>query len=157
MHLGFRSMFDPVSLGAFPLKLFLPPLISAAFFASELFGGAGDTINVLLNIAALAVLFAGFLVVARYRAALDATRIAGEAWKDERDAERSKAERLEQELRARVESEAALTARLAIAEAKPDLSLILDSNQRLTETVVTELRAISDILQKTQDLRPKGD
>lgn len=89
---------------------------AAAMYALTL-AAVGDRVNMVLNLAALAVLVAGVFVVAKLRAESTASRGAAEAWHEERDAEKAKADRLEAENRLLLADNTALNA-------KPDMDKV---------------------------------
>ncbi len=92
--------------------IYVPPYLASVALLGRL--SAGD----FLDFTALAVLVAGVFVVARYRAALQATEVAAKAWHDERDASLSRAERLAADL----VKERAETAAL---RARPDMDAVV--------------------------------
>lgn len=72
----------------------VPPALAGAIFISNLTSEP----SALLNVIALSILFGGFLVVGRLRAALAASETVARAWREERDISVSKIERLELDL-----------------------------------------------------------
>lgn len=84
-------------------KLIYPPLVGVIIVVANILANLPDAVRVVLDIAALAILFAGFMVVGRLRAETSAARGAAEAWESERNAAVVKADRLEVELREQTE------------------------------------------------------
>lgn len=112
--------------------LMLPPLVVAELLLMRLAVGWSmpQDVQNLLQLAALATLVAGFFVVARYRAALDATKDAATAWREERDAAYSKAARLEAE-------NLDLSTKVGILEGR-DATAMLAALKSHSETSTTE-------------------
>jgi hypothetical protein len=115
-----------------PHKLALPPFIASMAIVGDITSGLSAQVRIILDLAALSILFAGFLVVGRYKAALDASRVTADAWRDERDAALSRAERLEIEKReleiqgkSCTESLEELRLRIASLESRPDFEALL--------------------------------
>lgn len=79
-------------------KLLLPPLVGITIVVANIISDLPEAARLVLDLAALAILFAGFLVVGKLRAEAAAAKGAAEAWELERNAERAKSERLEREL-----------------------------------------------------------
>ena len=111
------------------VRITVPPALAGVVFADNLIGS--DHVNLLLNIAALAILFAGFFVVSKTRAERDAYKSqvavhesAAKAWREERDAAVSASERLREDLKHYQESDAALQVEIAQLQARPDISLL---------------------------------
>jgi hypothetical protein len=80
------------------LKFIIPPLISFIVIVGQIFDGLPESVRLAIDLAAICTLAAGFLVLGRLRGALSASEAAAAAWKEERDAAVSKADRLHQEL-----------------------------------------------------------
>lgn len=99
----------------------IPPLLFVGtWILSELPSG----VRVVIDLAALAILFAGFMVLGKIRAASDASERAARAWKEERDAEIAKAERLAEELAAALGRETELRIEVSRLEARPTLETL---------------------------------
>lgn len=111
-----------------------PPLLAAELFALSLTGNGVENLNVVLNVAAIVTLVAGFFVVARYKAALDASESSSSSWQSEAEAAERKADRLEVE-------NVALTKRIAELESKTDLTLHETQAAERHRVLVEELRA----------------
>lgn len=86
---------DPLTL-----KFATPPAFASAVFLDDMLVAhtTREPWSFALDMIALAVLFGGFFVVGRLRAALAAEKIVADAWREERDAALSRAERKEDEL-----------------------------------------------------------
>lgn len=80
-------------------KLIVPPLFAAAIVIANVINSLPDGIRLVLDLSALAVLFAGFLVLGRLRAQVTASEGAAKAWREERDALSATLEREREELR----------------------------------------------------------
>ena len=109
------------------LKFVVPPAAAASVFIADLAQQAG----LILNITALAVVFAGFFVVSKLRAERDAYKnqvgvheSAATAWRDERDAAVSRADRYQGEHQAMSDRIKVLEIELAETKARPDLAVI---------------------------------
>ena len=105
--------------------LYLTPIGGLMAFTMKLVG-SNFTLASIVEVAAVATLVAGVFVVARYREALRAKESASEAWREERDAELAKSERLAAEL-----SEE--RARRVALEARPDLTKLETSLGQLVD------------------------
>lgn len=117
--------------------MYAPPLVASAFIAADL----RTQLTTLLDVAALAILFAGILVVARYRTALAVQKTTADAWRDERDAAVARAERLLIEI-------ADQKAKIAVLSARPDIEmlhrLMIDHDARMTEFVPKIVAALEE-------------
>jgi hypothetical protein len=85
-------------------------------------------LNTWLNATALVAIIVGAFIGLRYRGTVDAIKGSAAAWKEERDAERARADRLERECRS-------LSERLAVAEARTDQTPVLEKIERLVTSV----------------------
>lgn len=81
-------------------------------FSASLIGAI--TVQDIVDFTALAVIFAGVFIVARYRTALEVSQASAEAWKLERDASVAHVERLVQDL-------TLATAKISTLEGRPSL------------------------------------
>jgi hypothetical protein len=97
------------------------------------------TIGDAVNFVAMAVIIAGVFVVARYKAALEASQAAAGAWKEERDATVSHLERVERD-------NTDLRATKAALEQRPDLTHLYEQMEELTRAV-SELGAVMRVIQ----------
>lgn len=125
--------------------LMVPPLVIAELLVIKVFlagWSIPDPIAQLLELAALATLVAGFFVVARYRAALEATKDAADAWRGERDAEFAKSSRLEAEA-------SDLRAKIGVLETR-DATAMLAALDAHSSTSTTENAAILKALGSIQ-------
>lgn len=131
------------------VKFIALPLGAALVFINDLIGSFNlpTWVSTFVNIGALAILFAGFIVVARYRALAEVEGRAAEAWKEERDAEMARADRLDQhvkELQQQYDDQRDALVRL---QGMPDLRLLMsmleahdDKNAKLISDVIRQLR-----------------
>lgn len=86
-------------------KLVAAPLLAIGVLFSEVAAGVPNAVRVLLDVAALAILFAGFLVLGKLRAQAAASEGSAKAWREERDAMAEKVDRLMEDVsRAREET-----------------------------------------------------
>lgn len=107
-------------------KLAIPPLLAFIVIAEQSLLGLPHAVRVILDVAALCVLAAGFLVLGRLKAALTAAEAAAEAWKEERDAAVVKSERLQEDIvRLQVEN--------AKLQERPSFEEIVQRLELLTE------------------------
>lgn len=117
----------------------VPPYIASVVFSASLIDGrlvSTITLGGLLDFAALAVVLAGAFLVARYKAALDVTEATARAWREEREAAVSHAQRLNVELREK-------EAKIALLEARPDLGKMEELMEKLVDaTVLHEHNAV---------------
>ena len=119
-------------------KVVLAPLVAVSVLGANAFQSLPDTIRVALDIAALAVLFAGFLVLGKLRAQTAAAEGSARAWHDERDAMSDKADRLLLDLAACREESASLRTLNAELQNRPTLDSLV--------TQIAELRrAVHDV------------
>jgi hypothetical protein len=119
-------------------KLAIPPLAAAAVLASNIFENLPEAFRTILDLAALGVLFAGFLVLGKLRAQTAAAEGSARAWHDERDAMSDKADRLLLDLAAAREETASLRALNAELQNRPTLDGLV--------TQIAELRrAVHDV------------
>ena len=124
----------------------LPPYLASLVFGWSLFtneshsyGFAADvSVSNALDFGALAIIFAGVFLVARYRGALEVSDSAGQAWKLERDASVAHSERLVIEV-------AAEKAKVVILEAQPNLTGM--------ENVLKQLLSVTELHERNAELR----
>jgi hypothetical protein len=128
-------------------KLLMPPLAGAVIVVANILGDLPSSARIVLDLAALGVLFAGFLVVGRLRAESAAAAGAAAAWERERNAERAKAERVDEELAASKRREEAL--RQEIQELKIEMSR-LEARPTL-DTMATQLEQLRALMTQTAE------
>lgn len=124
-------------------KLILPPLLAVGVVVGNIVDSLPHTARIILDLAALAILFAGFLILGRLRAQVSAAEGAASAWKDERDALAAKAERLQIECQAQTHENSELRVQIATLEARPTL-----------ESLETEVRKLATLVQSTVTVAP---
>lgn len=105
------------------------------------------------GIIGLAALIAAGFFAYRYRATLDAAQAAAKAWKDERDAEASRRERLEERLEEAKRQISELEGRVDELSRRPDLTVLerlMSSHetraQERSEQIVAVLHEIAESL-----------
>lgn len=128
-------------------KLVLLPVIGIGIVLANLIEGLPDTIRVVLDLAALAILFAGFLVVGRLRAESSAAKGAAEAWERERNAERAKADRLEHELSTAQSQIAELRVEMSRLEARPTLDVVQAQLDQIRQMMTQTAEAVQTVVQ----------
>lgn len=123
-------------------KLIVPPLMAVGVVVANVLDSLPGAARLILDLAALAVLFAGFLVLGRLRAqvvAADATTAAAEgaasAWKVERDALAIKIERLEGDTERLRDERNELLVQIAALEARPTLESLEEEVRKLQSLV----------------------
>lgn len=116
--------------------VYVPPYLAGLVLLGETFN-----VSSALNIVAMAVLLAGVFAVARYRAALSAADASAKAWRDERDAAVSRADRHAEDL-------VKATAENAALRSRPDLieltDLVRGQGQKLDSMADRIVAAIKD-------------
>jgi hypothetical protein len=116
-------------------KLMLPPLLAAGVLSNPVLGTFPNTLRLALDVAALAVLFAGFLVLGRLRAQTSASEGAARAWREERDAMAEKVDRLTGDLIANREEAASLRTLNSELQARPTLDALVVQIDQLRQAV----------------------
>ena len=116
-------------------KLIGPPLIAVGVIFSQVLDSLPNAFRVALDVVALGVLFAGFLILGKLRAQAAAAEGAARAWRDERDAVSEKAERLQEDVAAAREEAAALRAHTAELLARPTLDALVSQIEHLRQAV----------------------
>lgn len=115
------------------LKILAAPFAAAVVYVHDLLGtvALARDVQTMLDVVALTAIVAGVFVVGRLRAALalerssrEAAQSSAEAWKTERDAERSALQRSEQRV-------AELVAEVAALRARPDMDTLHKALERL--------------------------
>src|SRR6266540_3742285 len=108
---------------------------------------AGD-LNIVLNAVALAAIIVAALFAFRYRSTLEALRVSGDAWREERDAEKAKAERLDM-------ANHALEIEIAELRGKTDLSLLSTQITEASTGALIEIKSSFEhlfaLLEKHED------
>jgi len=117
------------------IKLVLPPLFAVGVLFSQILAGLPDSLRVILDVAALAVLFAGFLVLGRLRAQTAAAEGSARAWREERDAMAEKVERLTGDLIAGREETASLRTLNVELQNRPTLEGLVTQIGQLQQAV----------------------
>jgi peptidoglycan hydrolase CwlO-like protein len=116
-------------------KLIIPPLIAVGVIFSQVLDELPSALRVLLDVIALAVLFAGFLVLGKLRAQAAAAEGSARAWRDERDALAEKADRLQEDVSVTREEVASLRAQNAELQARPTLDALVSQIEQLRQAV----------------------
>jgi hypothetical protein len=116
-------------------KLLLPPLLAAGVLSNPVLGAFPNAIRLALDVAALAVLFAGFLVLGRLRAQTAAAEGSAKAWREERDAMAEKVDRLTGDLIANREETASLRTLNSELQARPTLDALVVQIDQLRQVV----------------------
>lgn len=116
-------------------KLIIPPLIAVGVVVGNIVDTLPDGLRIALDLAALAILFAGFLILGRLRAQVAATEGAASAWKEERDAMAAKAERLAEEAATRLKELGEAKVQIATLEARPTLESLEEEVRKLATLV----------------------
>lgn len=116
-------------------KLVIAPLFAVGVLFSQILAGLPDTLRVMLDISALAILFAGFLVLGKLRAQTAAAEGSARAWRDERDAISEKVERLTGDLIAAREETASLRTLNVELQSRPTLDGLVTQIGQLQQAV----------------------
>lgn len=149
------------------IKLVAPPLVGVVIVVANVIGDLPDAARLILDVAALAILFAGFLVVGKLRAENAASKGAAEAWELERNAERAKSERLERELvQARVEAKeqedllrteiTELRVEMTKLEARPTLETVSSQIDQLRTMMAQMAEGVQEVVQSHHRPLPEG-
>ena len=116
-------------------KLLAGPIVVAAWVFAQL----PEAFRMFLDVAALGALLAGGLVVGKLRSSADAAERAAEAWRSEAGAVRTKADRLDGELRDAEQKITELKVLVSTLEARPTLESIeaeIVKLQRIVQSAV---------------------
>ena len=105
-------------------KLMLAPLLAVGVLFAPVLSAFPDALRIMLDVAALAVLFAGFLVLGKLRAQTAAAEGSAKAWREERDAMAEKVDRLTGDLIANREETASLRTLNAELQSRPTLEAL---------------------------------
>lgn len=106
------------------LKLIGPPLFAVGILFSSVLDALPDAVRIILDLAALGILLAGFLVLGKLKAQTAAAEGSAGAWREERDAAFSKVDRLQQENIACREDMVGLRVQIAELQARPTLDSV---------------------------------
>lgn len=132
-------------------KLILAPLVGVGIVIANILDSLPEGFRVVLDLAALAILFAGFLVLGRLRAQVTASEGAASAWKEERDALAAKAERLQEECHVHLAEVAELRVQIATLEARPTLESVEAEIKKLATLVQSTVTAVSPVPQQQEE------
>jgi prepilin signal peptidase PulO-like enzyme (type II secretory pathway) len=102
-------------------KFVLAPLLALGVLFAPVLAGLPDGLRIALDVAALAILFAGFLVLGKLRAQTSAAEGSAKAWHEERDAMAAKVDRLLEDLIAGREETASLRTLNVELQSRPTL------------------------------------
>lgn len=116
-------------------KLMIAPLIAVGVLFAPILAGLPDGLRVALDVAALAILFAGFLVLGRLRAQAAAAEGSARAWHEERDAMADKVDRLTGDLFACREEAASLRTLNTELQNRPTLDGLVVQIDQLRQAV----------------------
>lgn len=116
----------------------LPPIVGVGIVAGNVINSLPESVRVVLDLAALAILFAGFLVLGRLKAQVAASEGAAQAWREERDALVIKVERLATE-------NADLRIEKAQLEARPSLESLEEQMRKLTTLVTQTMEVVKTV------------
>jgi hypothetical protein len=136
---------------------YIPPYLASFGLLADLFDQTTWDFSAILDAVSLATILAGVFVVTRYREALKAKDAAGAAWREERDAEMAKADRLEGLLSATRETLAETQARVAVLEARPNLDAmhkaIIEHDTKSTQWTSDITHAIRELTDAILNLK----
>lgn len=126
-------------------KLILPPLVGVGIVVGNILNSLPEGLRVVLDLAALAILFAGFLVLGRLRAQASAAEGAAQAWREERDAAVSKNERLTDQNRELINEITELRITVSKLEARPTLESLEEEVKKLASLISATQHSVSPI------------
>lgn len=132
-------------------KLIVPPLMAVGVVVGNIVESLPTTVRVILDLAALAILFAGFLVLGRLRAQVAAAEGAASAWKEERDALSLKADRLLEEATSCAAEISELRVQIATLEARPTLESLEAEVRKLANLVQSTVTVVSPVPQAQEE------
>ncbi len=132
-------------------KLIAPPLVAVGVVVGNIVNSLPEGVRVGLDLAALAILFAGFLVLGRLKAQVSAAEGAANAWKEERDALAAKAERLQEEAVSCSREIAELRVQVATLEARPTLESLETEVRKLATLVQSTVTAVAPVPQPQEE------
>lgn len=115
----------------FEAKLVFAPLAAVGVLAAPVLDSLPDAFRIALDMAALAVLFAGFLVLGKLRAQTAAAEGSAKAWHEERDAMAAKVDRLLEDLIAGREETASLRTLNVELQSRPTLDGLVAQMEQL--------------------------
>jgi prepilin signal peptidase PulO-like enzyme (type II secretory pathway) len=116
-------------------KLVLAPLLALGVLFAPVLAGFPDVLRITLDVVALAILFAGFLVLGKLRAEKAAAEGSAKAWHEERDAFASKVDRLTEDLIVVREETASLRTLNVELQSRPNLDDLVAQIEQLRLTV----------------------
>ena len=116
-------------------KLMLAPLLALGVLFAPVLAGLPDSLRIGLDVAALAILFAGFLVLGKLRAQASAAEGSARAWHEERDAMADKVDRLTGDLFACREEAASLRTLNTELQNRPTLDGLVVQIDQLRQAV----------------------
>jgi hypothetical protein len=131
-------------------KLILPPLLAVGVVVGNIVQSLPETARVILDLAALGILFAGFLILGKLRAQVSAAEGAANAWKEERDALSAKAERLLTECQNHLHENSELRVQIATLEARPTLESLEAEVRKLATLVQSAVTAVAPVPQSEE-------
>lgn len=116
-------------------KLIVAPLLAVGVLFNPVLGAFPHELRIALDVAALAILFAGFLVLGRLRAEKAAAEGSAKAWHEERDAFASKVDRLTVDLIVTHEEVASLRTFNADLQNRPNVDGLVVQMEQLRVSV----------------------
>lgn len=131
-------------------KLIAPPLVAVGVVVGNIVNSLPEGFRVALDLAALAILFAGFLVLGKIRAQVAAAEGAAHAWKEERDAMAAKVERLQNDCNVHLAENSELRVRIATLEARPTLESLEEEVRKLAILVQSTVTAVAPVPQSEE-------
>lgn len=111
--------------------------VSAVAFAR------GD-LSTIIDLAAIAAIFGAFLAYNRIKTALTASEAAAKAWHEECDAAKTRAERLEDQMKEVEKERLALVAKVTVLEQRPDLAKLEAAIVGMTEATTGQISVLTE-------------
>lgn len=136
------------------IKLIIPPIVAVGVVIANILNSLPDGARVVLDLAALAILFAGFLVLGRLKASADAAQTAAEAWRSERDALAIRIDRLLEHEKELEGQKSDLRVEISRLEARPTLDSVsaqLDQLKTLMQQTAQAVQGVKDVDGKDTD------
>jgi hypothetical protein len=137
------------------IKLIIPPMIAVGVVIANILNSLPDGARVILDLAALAILFAGFLILGRLRASADAAQTAADAWRSERDALALRVERHLEEEKALESQISDLRVEISRLEARPTLDSVSSQLEQLKTLMQQTAQAVQGV--KDVDGKENGE
>lgn len=135
-------------LGVWETKILAAPVGAGTLVTANLFATLPDALRTILDLAALAILIAGFLVVGKLRAEATASKGAAQAWREERDAAEAKSERVSNELKESRDAVTELRIYVKELESRPTLDQMQAQLEQLTALMTKTAEAVHDVVSR---------